>query len=256
MKITIITVTFNAEKYLSTCIDSVIKQDYHNIEHIIVDGGSTDGTVAIIQSYKEHISRWVSEKDNGMYDALNKGIKMATGDVIGLLNSDDMLYATNTISEIVKSFTEQKVDSVFGDLVYVDPNETNRILRYWKGKIYKRLRFLWGWMPAHPTFYVRKEIIDQLGLYETHYYSACDYEFMARYLYRFRISSYYLPKLIVMMRNGGQSNESIYKRLRANRRDYLAMKHNEIPAPFLVSFLKPVRKLPQFYSQLVQRTLS
>ncbi len=255
MKVSIITVTYNSEKYLRDCIDSVIRQNYDNIELIVVDGGSNDETVSIIKSYGNSISRWISESDGGMYDALNKGLSMVTGDVIGWLNSDDMLSNEHVISDIVRTFTDQKVDSVYGDLVYVDPIDTRRILRYWKGKIYKRLRFLYGWMPAHPTFYVRREIIEQLGQYETHYFTACDYEFMARYLFKHRISSYYLPKLLVTMRKGGQSNSSIYKHLRANRRDYLAMKRNEIPLALVVSVLKPLRKLPQFYSSLVQRFL-
>ena len=255
MKVSIITVTYNSEKYLKDCIDSVVIQNYPNIEHIVVDGGSTDKTVDIIKSYGNKISKWLSEKDGGMYDALNKGMKMATGDIVGILNSDDMLYSQNGITEIVKCFQDKQVDSVYGDLAYVEQEETRRVLRYWKGFNYKRLRFLFGWMPAHPTFYVRKEIIDQLGGYETHYFSACDYEFMLRYLYKHRISSHYLPKLVVKMRVGGASNVTMSRRLRANRRDYLAMKSNEIPLPLVVSVLKPLRKLPQFYSHFVQRFL-
>ena len=255
MKVSLITVTYNSSKYLAECIQSVIDQDYHSIEHIIVDGGSTDGTLDIIKQYEGHIGQWVSEKDHGMYDAINKGMRMATGDIIGTLNSDDTLFAKDTISEIVNSFTRYKVDSVFGDLVYVDQFESKRILRYWKGKPYWRVRFLFGWMPAHPTFYIRRELVSVLGQYETHYFTACDYEFMARYLYRHRISAYYLPKLIVIMRKGGQSNGNIYRRLRANRRDYLAMKRNNIPLPLVVSVLKPIRKIPQYYSSLVQRFL-
>ncbi len=255
MKVSIITVTFNSAKYLPDCINSVISQQHKNIEHIIVDGGSTDGTVGIIKSYGKKISQWVSEKDGGMYDALNKGMKMATGDVVGILNSDDMFFSPDSVAQIVNSFKEYKVDSVYADLVYVDQEETRRVLRYWKGFTYQRFRFLYGWMPAHPTFYIRREIIEQLGGYETHYYSASDYEFMARYLYKYRISSHYLPKLVIKMRKGGQSNSSLYNRLRANRRDYLAMKRNQIPFPFMVSVLKPLRKLPQYYSSLVQRFL-
>lgn len=255
MKISIITVTFNSAKYLQSCIDSVASQDYYNIEYIIVDGGSTDETISIIKKNEGKIAKWVSEKDKGIYDAINKGMKMATGDVIGLLNSDDMYFSSDAISNIVKCFREHKVDSIYADLAYVDQDDTRRVLRYWKGMRYQRLRFLYGWMPAHPTFYVKREIIEQLGNYETHYFTACDYEFMARYLYKHRISSYYLPKLIVKMRKGGQSNGSIYRRLRANRRDYLAMKQNKIPVPLVVSVLKPLRKLPQYYSSLVQRFL-
>src|SRR5437868_6439653 len=203
LKVTIITVTLNSEKFLEDCINSVINQQYANIEHIIVDGESTDGTLAIIEKYKDHISQWVSEKDYSMYDAINKGMRMATGDIIGTLNSDDTLSSPTVIDEIVNAFNEQKVDSVYGDLVYVDPVNTQKIIRVWKGVQYKRSRYKFGWMPAHPTFYFRRKLLDQFGFYETHYFTAADYEFMARYLYYYRVSSYYIPKLIVRMRTGG-----------------------------------------------------
>ena len=247
MKVSLITVTYNSEAYLQDCINSVMKQQYNNIEHIIIDGNSTDGTVAIIRKYDQHISKWVSEPDNGMYDAINKGIKMATGDIIGVLNSDDMFASDDVINSIVKCFNEYQLDAVFGDLVYVHKTNTNKVIRFWKGFSYHRFRFTYGWMPAHPTFYVRRELINELGEYESHYFTAADYEFMARYLYRYRISARYLPKLIVKMRVGGQSNISLKSRLRANRRDYLAMKKNQIPFPLLASVLKPIIKLHQYY---------
>jgi glycosyltransferase len=141
---------------------------------------------------------------------------------------------------------------VYGDLVYVNKTNTKSI-RLWHGKSYKRYRFNYGWMPAHPTFYLRREIIDQFGGYESHYFTAADYEFMARYLYRYRISAMYLPKLIVKMRVGGQSNITLKSRLRGNRRDYLAMKRNGIPLPFLASILKPLIKLRQYYYSLFHK---
>ena len=223
MKVTIITVTYNSAKFLQDCIDSVIHQTYPDIEHIVIDAKSTDGTLEIIKRYENHITTWVSEEDKGMYDAINKGMQMATGDVIGILNSDDMLASSDVIDSIVKCFKEYKVDSMYGDLVYIDQQNINKVIRYWKGLPYKRFRFNYCWMPAHPTFYFRRELLEELGGYESHYYTAADYEFMARYLYRFRISSKYLPKLIVKMRVGGQSNRNMGSRLRANSRDYLAM---------------------------------
>lgn len=246
MKISLITVTYNSEKYLSECIDSVVKQSYRNIEHIIIDGNSTDGTKAIIKKYEKHISKWVSESDRGMYDAINKGINLATGDVVGILNSDDLLVSEDTIECIVNTFKQQKVDSIFGDLEYVDKEDTERIFRVWKGKKYNRNLFKMGWMPGHPTFYIKRSLIEQFGGYENHYFTAADYEFMVRYLFKHNITSYYLPKLIVKMRMGGASNKNINQRLRANRRDYLAMKHNLVPMPFLVSILKPLIKVHQF----------
>ena len=246
MKVTIITVTLNSAKFLEDCIRSVIEQDYNDIEHIVIDGGSTDDTLAIVEKYKDHIYRWISEKDNGMYDAINKGMRMANGEIIGTLNSDDVLASPDVISTIVSSFDQQKVDAVYGDLVYVDPMDIAKIKRVWKGLPFKRSRYKHGWMPAHPTFYFRKKLLENFGYYETHYFTASDYEFMARYLFYFRVNAYYIPKLIVKMRTGGMSNISIAKRLRANRRDYLAMKRNRIPFPFVVSLLKPLIKLHQF----------
>ena len=185
-----------------------------------------------------------------MYDAINKGMKMATGDIIGVLNSDDMLASANVIMDIVACFDETGTDAIYGDLVYVDPVNPQKVMRYWKGLPYKRSRFTYGWMPAHPTFYIRRELIEQFGSYENHYFSAADYEFMARYLYRYKVNACYLPKMIVKMRNGGVSNGNLQRRLRANRRDYLAMKRNKIPFAFLVSILKPLIKIPQYKSTL------
>ncbi|RYY43289.1 MAG: glycosyltransferase, partial [Chitinophagaceae bacterium] len=227
-------------------IQSVNHQDYHDIEYIVVDGASTDETLSIIEKNSGCITKWISEKDNGMYDAINKGMKMATGDVIGILNSDDMLASKDIISKIVATFKEQQVDSIFGDLLYVEAEETDKVHRFWKGMPYRRESFNLGWMPAHPTFYVRREIVEQLGGYEPYFFSASDFELMTRYLYKHRISSYYLSELIVKMRKGGMSNGSLKKRLRANRRDYLALKKNEVPFPFMVSLIKPLRKLPQY----------
>ena len=247
MKVSLITVTYNSAKYLQNAIQSVYNQNYSDIEYIVIDGGSTDATLPIIEQNSSCISKWISEKDNGMYDAINKGMQMATGDVIGILNSDDMLASRDIISKIVACFKEQQVDSIFGDLLYVDAENTNKIHRTWKGMSYKRSLFNTGWMPAHPTFYVRKEIVDQLGGYNPYYFSASDFELMTRYLYKHRISACYLPELIVKMRKGGMSNGSLKKRLKANRRDYLALKQNSIPFALAVSLLKPLRKLPQYF---------
>jgi glycosyltransferase len=246
MKITLITVTFNSEKYLSQCIESIQNQSYTDIEHIVIDGNSSDGTVEIIKKYESKITKWVSEPDRGMYDAINKGLKFATGNVIGILNSDDILASNDTIEKIVAAFNEQEVDSIYGDLEYVDKEFPERVFRVWKGKVYNRNLFKIGWMPGHPTFYIKKSAIDKFGGYENHYYTAADYEFMARYLFKHKVSSYYLPKLIVKMRTGGASNKNFSQRLRANRRDYLAMKKNSIPMPFIVSILKPLIKMHQF----------
>lgn len=249
MKVTIITVTYNSEKYLDDCISSVKNQDYKNLEHIIVDGKSTDSTLEIIKKYKDHLAAWISETDHGMYDAINKGMELATGDIIGILNSDDILASPHVVSEIAEAFIKNNADALYGDLEYVDPEDINKIYRIWKGKPYKRSLFRMGWMPAHPTFYIKREYVKMYGGYENHFYTAADYEFMSRYLYVHKLNAVYLPKLLVKMRRGGQSNKNLYQRLRANRRDYLAMKKNHIPFPFIVSVMKPLSKLHQYYKK-------
>lgn len=246
LKVSIITVTYNSEKFLADCISSVQMQNYPHIEHIIIDGKSKDGTVGIIKRFEKGIAKWVSETDKGMYDALNKGMQMATGDIVGILNSDDVLDNNHVILQIVNEFVTNKADAVYGDLEYVAQDDLEKVLRIWKGQPYKRERFQMGWMPAHPTFYIKRSMIEKYGGYETHYFSAADYEFMARYLYQHRVSASYLPQLIVRMRIGGASNKNLKQRLRANRRDYLAMKRNKIPFAFIVSILKPLIKLHQF----------
>ena len=245
-RVSIITVTYNSATYLQDCIDSIKNQDYPNIEYIIIDGKSSDGTQAIIRKNDDTVDFYLSETDRGMYDAINKGLAVATGEFVGLLNSDDILDNPKVISRVVKTFNEQQVDSVYGDLEFVDRHDVNRVMRIWKGKPYKRSRFKIGWMPAHPTFYIRRSLIEQHGMYETHFYSAADYEFMCRYLYKHKVSSAYIPSLMVRMRLGGQSNDTFKSRLRANRRDYLAMKRNDIPMPFVTSILKPLIKIHQF----------
>lgn len=249
MKVTIITVTYNSEKYLDDCISSVKNQDYKNLEHIIVDGKSTDSTLEIIKKYNDHLAAWISETDRGMYDAINKGMELATGDIIGILNSDDILASPHVVSEIAEAFINNNADALYGDLEYVDPDDINKIYRIWKGKPYKKSLFRWGWMPAHPTFYIKTAFVKKYGGYENHFFTAADYEFMSRYLYVHNLKAIYLPKLLVKMRRGGQSNKNLYQRLRANRRDYLAMKKNKIPFPFIVSVLKPLSKLHQYYKK-------
>ena len=246
MKISIVTVTFNAERFIESCVRSVINQTYVNIEYIIVDGSSQDATLHILNRYNDKINKIVSEKDKGMYDALNKGIKMATGEVIGLLNADDFFASDNVVANIGKAFEESKADVLYGDLWYVDQNDTDKALRKWKSKPYKQGMFQWGWMPAHPTFYAKKELFEKLGYYRLDMGSAADYELMIRFLHKHKVKSVYLPEVMVKMRAGGMSNSSVEARLKANKADLEAMKINGIRFPRLAAFLKPVRKIPQF----------
>ncbi len=246
MKISIITVVYNGEAFLEECIKSVLAQDYPNIEYILIDGGSSDGTLKIIENYKNNINHFISEKDNGMYDALNKGLKLATGDVVGILNADDMLASSDVISAVANCFANQNPDALYGNLNYVDPLNTNKIIRRWVAKPYTKRGIILGWMPAHPTFYVKKSVFDTFGNYSLNYESAADYELMIRFLYKENIRAVFLDKLMVNMRTGGMSNASLRHRYRALINDYKALVANKVPFAALTIFFKKVSKITQF----------
>ena len=245
MLISIITVTYNAEEFLKTCMDSVQQQTHPNIEYLVIDGQSTDNTLNIAHSYGI-VSQLVSENDKGMYDALNKGIKLAKGEVIGILNADDFLASPTILADVAKTFENTSADVVYGDLVYVDKNNPDKVVRKWRSKPYTHGMFQSGWMPAHPTFYARKELFEKYGDYRLDMASAGDYELMIRFLHKYRVKSTYLPKVMVKMRTGGVSNSSVENRLRANKADLEAMKINGIKYPRIAALLKPLRKIPQF----------
>ncbi len=183
----------NGKVSVEDCIKSVRSQSYDNIEHIIIDGGSTDGTQDVIDKYGDKISHFVSEPDNGIYDALNKGIKRATGSVVGLLHSDDLYANENVIDLVAQAFNKNNIDSCYGDLLYVSKSNINKTIRYWKSSNYSFEKFKAGWMPPHPTFFVKKEIYDRYGCFNTDFRIAADYELMLRFFVEHRISSHYLP---------------------------------------------------------------
>ncbi len=248
MKISIITPVFNRADTVEDCIRSVLNQRYNDIEYIIVDGGSTDGTLEVINKYRERISKIISEPDNGIYDAMNKGIKNSTGDVIGFLNSDDIYADENVISDVMKIFKNKNVDSVYGDLVYVDKYDTSKIIRMWKSGEYKKGSFKKGWMPPHPTFFVKREVYEKFGCFNLNFKIAADYELMLRFLEKNNISTFYLDRVLVKMRWGGNSNRNLYQILKANLECYRAFKHNGIKvSPFIV-FYKPISKIKQFFN--------
>lgn len=247
MKVTIITVVYNAESHLRDCIESVLAQDYPDIEYILIDGNSTDRTYQIAQEYKDRFAVLISEPDRGMYDALNKGIDLATGEVIGILNADDMLADTKVISEVAAVFMEKDVAALYGDLNYVAQDDVAKIQRKWRSAPAKPRDLALGWMPAHPTLYVKAKVFNELGAYKLDYGSAADYELMLRYLYRSKISTAYLPKLMVNMRNGGMSNQSTKHRYVALLNDYKALKGNKVRFALVALFLKKVRKIKQFF---------
>ena len=211
-----------------------------------MDGLSTDTTSAIIKKYNDRISKFVSEKDKGMYFALNKGINLATGDIIGIVHADDFYPNKKVISRIVKEFESKTTESVYGDLQYVSKNNVQKIIRNWKSKPYDPSLFLKGWMPPHPTFFVKKGFYEKLGTFNTSFSISADYELMLRFLYKYKISSSYVPEVLIKMRTGGLSNVTIKNRATANKEDRLAWKVNGLkPAPFTF-ILKPLSKLKQF----------
>ncbi|NDK54511.1 glycosyltransferase family 2 protein [Pontibacter fetidus] len=247
MKISVITVVYNNRETIADAIESVLGQTYHNVEFIVVDGLSTDGTVEVIQNYKSRISRFVSERDAGLYDAINKGIKLATGDVVGFLHSDDIFYGPDSISRVAAAFSAHDTDCVYGDLLYVQKTDTTKVVRNWVSGKYNRISFLFGWMPPHPTFYVKREVYQRLGLYNTSFKSAADYELMLRYLYKHQITASYIPETLVKMRVGGKSNLTFKNRIRANQEDQQAWLINGLKPYFFTRLLKPLRKLVQFF---------
>lgn len=243
--ISIITVTYNSEKTIRDTLASVATQDYPHIEHIIVDGLSRDNTLAIVREFP-HVTRIISEKDYGIYDAMNKGIKAATGEIIGCLNSDDFYASATVITKVVEQMMADKASALYGDLVYVRPDRTTKITRTWIAGKFKPRKFLFGWMPPHPTFFVRRDVYQQYGLFNTTLRSAADYELMLRFLYKARISVSYLPQILVRMRAGGMSNASFRNRINANREDRQAWRVNQLHPYFYTTLLKPLRKLIQY----------
>ena len=224
MKISIVTITYNSAKTLQRALASVQGQTYTDIEHVIVDGASTDGTRDLIATYaaKHPNVRWVSEKDNGIYDALNKGIRMATGDVVGFLHSDDVLFAPDSIEHIAAAFEPAGVDVVYGDLQYC---QNNRVVRHWESNAFNPRSLKYSWMPPHPTVYVRKEVYEQVGLYDDWFRISADYDMMLR-IFKAGYASRYIPEVLVSMEIGGASNKNTKARLTKTQEDYLVLKKN------------------------------
>lgn len=246
MKVSIITVTYNSANTILDTVQSVLEQTYTDIEYIIVDGKSTDNTIEKLAPFKEKISKIVSEKDRGMYDGLNKGIDMATGDIIGILNSDDFYTDSGVIKEVVDMFLSTKCEALYADLDYVDAEDTSKIIRKWNSGEYKSGDFFKGWMPPHPTFFVKKEVYQKFGKFTLELRSAADYELMLRLIHKNGILLSYLKRVIVKMRVGGMSNVSFKNRIKANIEDRKAWEINGIKPKFYTLWLKPLRKLKQY----------
>lgn len=242
MKISLITVTYNSEKTLTTTFLSVLSQTYSDIEYIVVDGASTDNTVSLIKEYEPKFNgrmKWISEPDKGLYDAMNKGIRMATGDVVGILNSDDLFYDNRVLENIANELQTKNVDCLYGNLKFVDADNTNKVVRKWKGSQHKSGDFLKGWHPAHPTFYVRKKVYDKYGVFDTAFDISADFELMLRLIEKYKISNFYLDRYFVKMRMGGESTGSIRRIIIGNKNVMRAFKKNG----YKISFFYPIKRL-------------
>ena len=246
-KITIITVSFNSAQTIGDTLRSVAGQSYPNIEHIIVDGASTDQTMQIVTGFP-HVTKRISEKDEGIYFAMNKGIAMASGDVIGILNADDLYADNGVIAKVAAVFEDLAVDATYADLVFVDREDVSKVVRTWKSGPFKRSSMYNGWMPPHPTFFVRRSMYEKYGLFNTILRSAADYELMLRFLLKHEINLSYIPQTIINMRQGGKSTASISNRIKANVEDRKAWRMNGLKPHFFTLILKPLRKIKQFIS--------
>ena len=245
MRITIITVCYNRSTTIEKAIKSVLNQNYQNIEYIIIDGNSTDGTQKIIEKYRDRLSQYISEPDKGMYDAINKGLQLATGDVIGLMHSDDEFYDEKVISSIVKRFNyEQNLEGVYGDGIYVSNDTEERLIRNRIGGAFSLQKIRSGWLPLHPTVYLKKTTIDQYGLYNLDFKIASDTEFLLRYLYKYKIKVSYINTYIVKMRMGGMST-NMKRAFEVLYEDYKIYKFHGLTA-FIVVFLKKTIALRQY----------
>jgi glycosyltransferase len=245
MKVSVITATYNSAATVSDTLRSVRDQSYPLVEHLIIDGGSKDNTMEIVAGFP-HIKQICSEKDRGIYDAMNKGVKRATGDIVGILNSDDFYASENVLREVVDTFEQSGCDAVYGDLQYVCKDDVSKVVRYWRSGPYQQGAFKWGWMPPHPSFFVRHTLYDRCGLFNLDMKTAADYELMLRMIHKEGASLQYLPNVLVKMRTGGASNASLASRLKANADDRKAWDVNGLTPYWFTMYLKPIRKITQF----------
>ncbi|PRY88361.1 glycosyltransferase family 2 protein [Mongoliibacter ruber] len=243
MLISLITVTYNSEKTLLETIKSVKAQNYHSIQYIVIDGASTDGTINLIENNNDVITTFKSEPDQGIYDAMNKGIRLATGDIVGIINSDDFFFDNQVLSTIAKEFEDQELMATIGDIVFVNSNDENKIIRKYSSKKWSPSKFAWGYMPAHPSFFVRRDLFDHLGFYKTDYKIAADYELLIRFLLKNSINWKYLPLITTKMRMGGASTSGLKSLITLNKEILRACKENGVYSNYLMIyskyFLKP-----------------
>lgn len=247
MRISLVTVTYQASATIEDTIKSVLMQDYPDIEYIVIDGGSKDNTVNILKHYEKEFKgkmRWISEPDNGLYDAMNKGIKMATGEVVGIINADDFYHHVNAISKIAEQFEKDDIDAVYADVVFVRPANLNKVARYYSSRNFKLSKFRFGFMPAHPTFFTKRKFFEEYGYYKTDYGISADYELLIRFLYSHKLRSKYIPMDLLTMRIGGKSSASIYSHLLLTYECIRAAKTNGIYTNMFLLMLKyPIKVL-------------
>jgi glycosyltransferase involved in cell wall biosynthesis len=245
LHISVITAVLNRAETLGESLRSVRDQTWDRVEHIVMDGGSTDGTLDVLQAHRGSLSSVVSEPDKGLYHALNKGIARASGDVIGFMHADDRFASPQVLARVAAAFANPAVTAVYGDLEYVHKRDWSRVIRYWRAGPFDRAQLVHGWMPPHPTFYVRRHVYERFGGFDTRYRIAADYEHMLRLLWRGNIQPAYIPEVLVHMRTGGTSNKSLMNLLRKSREDYAAMRQNGVGGVHTL-LLKNATKLPQF----------
>lgn len=245
-KISIITVVLDNMAFIHDAIESVLAQSHPDVEYIVIDGGSRDGSLETIRSYGDRIAVVISEPDEGIYDAMNKGLALATGDIIGFLNADDFYASNKVLSHVAKTFTDTNCEVLYGDLDYVSRTNKNSVVRRWRSGTFAAHKFLSGWMPPHPTFFVRKQVYQQLGGYNKQLNMAADYELMLRFCYFNNLRVAYLPEVMVKMRLGGQSNRSWRNRIKANLQDRDAWLINGIKPRWYTLIMKPLSKVWQY----------
>lgn len=252
-RITVITVCYNSAATIRDTLESVAMQSYKNFEHIVVDGASIDGTLAIVRGWTGHSIQLVSGPDNGIYDAMNKGLSLATGEVVGFLNADDTYSDSSVLGQIANAFQDKALDACYADLVYVS-QDNRRVIRYWRSKVFRKGDFALGWCPAHPTFYARKSVVERLGYFDHSLRLAADAELMMRYLERGGIRSRYIPRVWVRMRVGGATNQSLKNIVQQNREILIALRKNNIAvSPLLFVTNKIINRIRQFVSGLARR---
>lgn len=248
IRISVITVTLNSASTLPDCIASVERQNYKNREHIIVDGASTDGTIDIVSLHIDQISIFKSEKDNGIYDALNKGIQLATGDVVGFLHADDLYASDDVLSKVAKMFDDPATSAVYGDLEYVSKEDTSKVIRRWMSSTFNKGSLAWGWMPPHPTLYVRREWYSRIGGFDINYCISADYHSILKLFDNSDFKALYIPNVLISMRLGGASNKSIRAIIKKSTEDYRALRKCNFNFPVTIRAIlwKNLSKLLQF----------